>query len=251
MLNRTTLTDYMESFFGYGRWGAPIWFIGIEEAGGRSESEIEQRLAVWSSRGKNELEDAPAFYPASGNQGWHGECGFIQATWKQLIRLMLLARGKRDDDRDILDYQRSQLGTTTGDTCMVELLPLPSPDTASWNYGAWSDIPHLNTRQSYHAEMFFPRAAALEKRCISYRPSVVIFYGLKLADGTSLLPIWSRIAGGWFDQAIKQKKILLTRRSEHTTFFVTRHPVSESREYFEEIGSFLREEHGAQFLRKL
>jgi hypothetical protein len=241
----------MGSFFGYGRWSAPIWFIGIEEAGGRSELELEKRLAVWSALGENELEDAPTFYPASGNQGWHGERGSIQATWKQLIRMLLLARGGSDDDRDILDYQRLHLGAATGDTCVVELLPLPSPDTTTWNYGIWSDIPHLNTRQSYLAEIFVPRAAALKKRCIFYRPSVVIFYGLELADGTSLLPAWSRIAGGWFDQAIERKKILLTRRNEHTTFFVTRHPVSESQEYFQEISSFLREEHGAQFLREL
>jgi hypothetical protein len=32
---------------------------------------------------------------------------------------------------------------------------------------------------------------------------------------------------------------------------VTRHPVSENREYFQEIGSFLRDEHGEQFLSKL
>ena len=250
MLNRTTLAGYMESFFGYGRWSAPIWFIGIEEAGGRNEREMEQRLAVWSSRGNNELEDAPTFYPESGNQGWHGECSSIQATWKQLIRMLLLARSERDDDRDILDYQRLYFGTATGDTCMAELLPLPSPDTAIWNYGDWSDIPQLKTPQTYHAEMFVPRSAVLKKRCISYLPSVVIFYGLELADGTSLLPVCSRIAGGWFDQAIERKRILLTRRNEHTSFIVTRHPVSESREYFQEIGSFLRQEHGAQFHRK-
>jgi hypothetical protein len=50
-----------------------------------------------------------------------------------------------------------------------------------------------------------------------------------LADGTSLLPFWSRIAGGWFDQAIDRKKILLWRRNEYIAFVVTRHPVNENR----------------------
>jgi hypothetical protein len=70
----------MESFFGYGRWSAPIWFIGIEEAGGKTEREIQQRLTVWASRGHRELEDAPTFYPTSGNHAWHGEHACSQAT---------------------------------------------------------------------------------------------------------------------------------------------------------------------------
>ena len=136
----------MESFFGYGRWSAPIWFIGIEEAGGRTEREIEQRLRVWASRGRKELEDATTFYAESGNTAWHGEHAAMQATWKQLIRILLLARGKADDDDAILAYQRTQLGLSTGHTCLAELLPLPSPDTATWNYGNWSDLPRLSSR---------------------------------------------------------------------------------------------------------
>jgi hypothetical protein len=46
MLNQTVLKDFMKSFFGYGRWSAPIWLIGIEEAGGKTEREIEKRLNV-------------------------------------------------------------------------------------------------------------------------------------------------------------------------------------------------------------
>ena len=247
MLKSATLNKYVESFFGYGRWSAPVWFIGIEEAGGKAKQEIEQRLAVWASRGHQELEDAPTFYPASGNQAWHGERAVTQATWKQLIRLLLLARGRSDDDDAVLDYQRTQLGSSTGETCLAELLPLPSPSTATWNYDLWSDLPRLGSRRSYHAGMLGPRSDALKLRCARYRPSVVILYGLEMADGTKLLPLWSHIAGGRFDQAIERKKILLWRRNENTSFFVTRHPVSESQDYFREIGEFLNEHHSTRF----
>ena len=247
MLNSSALNTYLESFYGYGRWSAPIWFIGIEEAGGKAEREIEERLAVWASRGHQELEDAPTFYPASGNHAWHGESATPQATWKQLIRMLLLARGKCDDDKATLDYQRTQLGSSSGDTCLAELLPLPSPGTATWNYNRWSDLPRLTSRQSYHAAMPGTRAETLKDRCSLYRPAVIIFYGLEMADGTKLLPIWARIAGGWFDQAIERKRILLCRRNEHTMFFVTRHPVSESQDYFGEIGAFLRDNYSPQF----
>ena len=248
MLSPSALLKYLESFFGYGRWDAPIWFIGIEEAGGRSERELEQRLAVWAERGHKELEDAPTFYPASGNSSWHGEGAHIQATWKQLIRLLLLARGACADDKAILACQSTQLGSFAGDTSLTELLPLPSPDTATWNYGRWSELDRLRSRQAYLAGTLNQRADVLKQRCRSNQPKAVIFYGLELADGTSLLPFWSWIAGGWFDQAIERKKILLSRRNSKTTFFVTRHPVSESQEYFGEIGAFLRDKCGTLFL---
>lgn len=250
MLNPSALNNYMASFYGYGQWSASVWFIGIEEAGGTAEHEIQQRLGVWESRGQKELEDAPSFYPASGNYAWHGEHATSQATWKQLIRMLLLARGECDDHKAALDYQRTQLGSSAGDNCMAELLPLPSPNTATWNYNYWSSLPRLVSRHSYHAEMLGPRANALKQRCVSYRPPVVIFYGLEMADGTKLLPIWSRIAGGWFDQAIEGKKTLLFRRNEHTLFFVTRHPVSESHDYFHQIGTFFRDKHSTQFLHR-
>ena len=53
MLNPSILNNYLESFFGYGRWSAPVWFIGIEEAGGKAKLEIEQRLAndPWTRSG--------------------------------------------------------------------------------------------------------------------------------------------------------------------------------------------------------
>ncbi len=248
MLKSTAFNKYLEVFFGYGRWSAPIWFVGIEEAGGRTERELEQRLAVWAARGRKELEDAPACYPVSGHRGWHGEDAKIQPTRKQLIRLLLLARGECADDKAILAYQSAQLGSFAGDTCLTELLPLPSPDTATWNYGRWSDLEQLRSRQSYMARMLAPRAAVLKRRCADYQPSVVIFYGLELPDGTSLLPFWSRIAGGWFDQAIERKKILLFRQNHKTFFFATRHPACESRDYFSEIGAFLRDKYRSSFV---
>jgi hypothetical protein len=169
---------------------------------------------------------------------------------EQLIRSLLLARGECADNNAILDYQRTRLGSFSGDTCLAELLPLPSPDTATWNYNRWSDLPCLNSRQSYHAGLLRARADRLNERCALHRPPVVIFYGLEMADGTKLLPTWTRIAGGWFDQAIEGKKTLLWRPSEHTAFFVTRHPASESHEYFKEIGAHLCDNHSTRFRDK-
>jgi hypothetical protein len=223
--------------------------LGSRKRGGGWSPKLKKRLDIWTSRAQKELEDAPTFYPAAGNYAWHGESATSQATWKKLICMLLLARGERDDDKSILNYQRTQLGSVSGDTCLADLLPLPSPDTATWNYNRWSDSPELSSRHAYLAHVLNPRVDALKRRCASCRPLVVIFYGLQLADGTKLLPLWSRIAGGWFDQAFEGRKILLCRRNLHTDFFVTRHPVSEGDAYFREIGCFLRDHHSTQLLR--
>jgi len=63
---------YCKQFFGYGRWDAPVWFVGLEEAGAGTQEELQARLSAWDQRGRRELEDAPAFYPACGQPQWHG-----------------------------------------------------------------------------------------------------------------------------------------------------------------------------------
>src|SRR5580698_6302946 len=189
MLNPSVLKNYVATFFGYGQWNAPIWFVGIEEAGGMTERELEQRLAVWASRGKNELEDAPTFYPASGNHSWHGEHATGQATWKQLIRLLLVASGECDDNKAVTDYQRTKLGSSTNDTCLAELLPLPSPDTATWYYREWSELPWLQTRTAFEQKILCQRIWLLRQRIDRHHPRAVIFYG----DGQ--LKHWCQIMG--------------------------------------------------------
>jgi len=236
MLNPSLLNNYIGSFFGYGRWSAPIWFVGIEEAGGRTECELEQRLAVWTSRGKKELEDAPTFYPQSGNHFWHGQEADLQETWKQLIRMLLVARGKTDNDDAILDNQRSHWGRADGRECLAELLPLPSPSSTTWNYRRWSDLPWLQTRLDYQNYVTLKRASFLQQQIEQHKPQVVIFYS------STWHRLWGLIARGVWGQAIPGK--LMGLDCEVTSFYVTRHPRAESDEYFREIGLYLRRKHG-------
>ena len=97
---------YCKQFFGYGRWDAPVWFVGLEEAGAGTPAELHARLTAWDQRGRRELEDAPAFYPACGQAQWHGPNAALQPTWRQLIRILLLARGEPVNDAALLEYQK-------------------------------------------------------------------------------------------------------------------------------------------------
>ncbi|MBC8135293.1 MAG: hypothetical protein H8F28_05315 [Fibrella sp.] len=43
-LNNDQTQEFCNGFFAYGNPSDPFWFIGIEEGGGKSESEIAARL---------------------------------------------------------------------------------------------------------------------------------------------------------------------------------------------------------------
>ena len=237
MLDDAILNSYCQTFAGYGQWLAPVWFVGIEEAGGKTESEIRQRLDVWVSRGSRELEDATAFYPESGNSRWHGSDATAQPTWKQLIRMLLLAQGKATTPNAILDYQRNLLGKFGGETCLVELFPLPAPSLQDWLYAPWSRLPWLESRIAYEKEVLSGRINLLRQRIDRFQPSVVVFYG----DGQ--LRHWQRIIGaGTYRRPIPGK--LIGHQRDGLQFFVTKHPACPGflpsvDDCFDEVGRFL------------
>jgi hypothetical protein len=39
-LNNATLTDYCAATAGCGQWFLPVWFVGIEEASGKSKEAV-------------------------------------------------------------------------------------------------------------------------------------------------------------------------------------------------------------------
>ncbi|SRR5260221_4875863 len=126
------LQTYTNQFFGFGRWDAPVWFVGIEEAGNPTPEQLNHRLSVWDQRGRRSLEDAPTFYPAVGQVYWHGDHAHLQRTWRQLIRMLLLARGERDTEVALLACQQNLFGTFSGSVCLTELSPMPAPSHRRW-----------------------------------------------------------------------------------------------------------------------
>jgi hypothetical protein len=245
MLNNAMLTDYCATFAGYGQWRAPIWFIGIEEAGGQTEAAVASHLNTWHQRKRKDLESAPEFYPASGKAAWHDGNAIPQPTWAQLIRMLLLSQGTLDSPRAILDYQRNRLGSTEGETCLLELFPLPSPNLATWNYADWSESPWLKCRQTYEQHVINQRISLLRQRIDAWRPRVVIFYG----DGQ--LKHWRQIMGaGTYTRPIRDKVIAHAR--DNISLFVTKHPTDpnlspQRDDYFREMGHFFHDNYGDRF----
>ena len=66
MLDRGILRRFVHEFYGYGAHKAPIWFVGMEEGGGRKFEQVAGRLNAWQKRGCMELEDLADYHREFG-----------------------------------------------------------------------------------------------------------------------------------------------------------------------------------------
>ena len=237
------LTTYMNNFFGYGNLHGKVWFVGMEEGGGHSQNEIEARLNIWESVKKDNVEvvDLKEFHLrllhelASDKQSqedvrnwkkWFGLEKTIasQSTWRGLIRLFL---GLTSDTRreipldSIKDFQVEHFGQTDSDTCLLELLPLPSPHVADWFYPQWVDLQtldYLSSRQKYKEKLQNIRIERIKKLIEEYKPEYVIFYSRTYKD------IWHNIIGSRTPMKEDDKFSFCTKAQ--TTFVIMPHPIS-------------------------
>jgi len=223
------LDEFARTFYGYGNFGARVWFVGMEEGGGNSFGEVARRLQAWAERGKQELEDVAEYHAALGITALFDPQPKLQRTWGKLIRILLASRHSTPTIEQVRQYQGQLLGRRTGETCLLELLPLPSPSTANWLYGQHSRLPYLVDRAAYRRVCLPPRIAHLKRRLQEHRPPVVIFYSRSYQEH------WEAIAEV---NLTAQSDELFVGRSATSLFLVTKHPATKgvSNEYFHHIG---------------
>ncbi len=233
MLNDQLLEDFISSFYGYGTYQAPYWFIGMEEGGGNTIAEISKRLEVWDKRGRKELEDVAQYSREIGVTHFFGDRARLQTTWNKLIRVVLTAKNLKFDTETVREYQKSSLGTTDGDTCLLELFPLPSPSTSMWQYGENSKLSYLLNRETYREHVVSSRITHLQNRIKSYQPTAVIFYGLQYQS------YWEEIVGIKFQAKFAESVSWET--NGRTLFVVAKHPAAKgvTNEYFHLIGKLI------------
>jgi hypothetical protein len=226
------LNDFISTFYGYGNARGQYWFIGMEEGGGDTLEEIEQRVLLWEQRGQHELEDIKAYHLALGISRYFTEPTKSQSTWRQLIRIILSAPNKALSLDTIKQYQREAFGQWAGESCLIELLPLPSPSTTQWLYKAWS-LPELQSRESYRATQAPLRAASIREKIAYHKPPYVVFYSVQYK------PWWDLIANVPFTK----HQSFLTAIGDHTRYVIAPHPVSPgvTNADYEAIGQWLQE----------
>lgn len=174
------LQDFMIEFVGYGNFDAPIWFIGMEEGGGNSLEEIQARLTAWDQRGRRHAEDLHDFCKATGHPAllpYSTISAPYNRTWCGLIKDLHKRQGI--PLASAVEYQRTRWLTKGEGNCMLNLMPLPSPNIATWHYSEWSDLPELQSRKAYLKAMVPKRIARLRSVIASFDPQLVVCVGTR------------------------------------------------------------------------
>jgi hypothetical protein len=229
-LDSKSVESFIRGFYGYGSWSAPVWFVGMEEGGGSSIDEIRLRINAWIERGRNDLEDLSDYHQAIGITRHIGERAVLQPTWAKLIHLVLGMTGEPATPEIVRRYQVESLGRQRGTTCLIELLPLPSPGISDWLYGAATTLPYLANRDTYRRHVVGLRIAAIRGRIDEHRPLAVVCVGRTYEE------YWRQIAGVTFHDVENAKYATVVR--DGTLFVSVRHPVAPgtSNTYFRSVG---------------
>ena len=236
-LDDALLENYMDGFYGYGNLAGPYWFVGMEEGGGDTLEEIQRRLAAWQERGQKVTEDLVDYHAAIGVTRYFGPQPKFQSTWSKLVRVLHILEDKPVVTDALRQTQGAEFGRSDGSSCLLELLPLPSPSTNHWLYGEHSRLAHIQNRETYRQTVMPKRVARLSAMIQRHRPRSVLFYGLGYRDH------WQSISGQTFDELRIGKFTTLIGSNKHTLFVVAPHPTSTgiTNAYFNAVGELMRE----------
>lgn len=237
MLDDASLSAYASTFYGFGSYTAPYWFVGMEEGGGGDFNELKQRFVSWESRGRKELEDLREYLALIGYVKWFGEGAKLQKTWSQYIRLMLAAEGEEITIDAVRAFQSKVFGKK-GESCLIELLPLPSRSVGDWQYPQWSHLPQLQSRKAYFSYYARSRAEHIRSRMLEHSPKAVVFAGMT----PSYVDWWRVITGDPLKLQVIAGKTFYTGVVGRTQCLMMMHPAARgvTHEYFERLGKLLR-----------
>lgn len=226
------LTCYMDSFWGYGNPNANYWFVGMEEGGGNSFEEVNRKIQLWNERGRLSIDD---IYECHMEGKWFGENAKLQTTWNKLIRILLSAKGEIPDTEMVRQYQATSLGRKNSESCLIELLPLPSPSIDDWIYSEHSANPILENRKIYKEILSPKRCEKLQSLISQHKPQNLILYG------SGYLDLWQKTVNTVLTPHYIDKKKAYFGKLSQTSIAVCQHPVATgvSSNYFHEVGKIL------------
>jgi hypothetical protein len=151
--------------FGYGRWVAPIWFIGPEQGGEDNCKRAEVFLKLQSEG----LCDCKAFHDAIGVHQWHGLHGIKakpQHTWKRLLIFLSSLCGYKSDNDTLLAYQKQRWGGRESHTCVIEIDGLSAKSLGK------KDSDHKKLISEYRVS----RTKTIRSNLLRYKPRIVVMY---------------------------------------------------------------------------
>lgn len=173
------LIEYSKQYRTQGNRDGKFWFLGIEEGGGGSIAEVDAMLAKWDRQGKPDQSVLRDPNNPSLNDGWFGtkerpDWGPIQTTWGAQIRVLLSMQGLPCGTEDVRQYQMNAFGLEKGETCLMEMLPLPNPGVGNWIYSDLTDDPNFSSREVFTKYVLNSRISRFLELVELHSPTAVI-----------------------------------------------------------------------------
>jgi hypothetical protein len=193
-LEADNLKHWIDHFYGYGSWDAPIWFVSHEDGGGDLPEDVAEKLdhfrKVHPLVAGPTLCDIRALYKhatlrINGPKAdiysnlfdyRFGNNGLLNGVWKNLIAFAHEYKGEQL--HDILTYQRTTFARSN--EALIKLYPLPAPHNHAWYY-SWLDMPQfpfLKSRELYEDHLFPLRMKVIVGNIIQHKPGLVLMYGM-------------------------------------------------------------------------
>ncbi len=232
------LGQYIETFVGYGRLQAPLWFLGMEEGGGQDVAELSRRLSAWDARGRQACEDLAGFHRAiEVTKYFSADRPVLQPTWCALMKVLQAWRGGTSEAATLRVIQAAEWGAHDGPAALLELLPLPAPSIGSWPYRELADrMPYLRDRASYVGHVLPGRVHRFSQLVTQYQPAAVVCYGLGYIEH------WKAVFAVPLTEITIAERRCFGGRLGRTRVLVVPHPArANATKLWEAIGLQLRE----------
>ncbi|WP_420318960.1 hypothetical protein [Ekhidna sp.] len=199
LISEAALSHWIENFYGYGSWEAPIWFINHEEPSGDMPEEVADKLNYFiethAEVNSPTLCDPRALYKQvrftpqrsradifSNLYDYRfGPNAVQRGEWKGIISLVHGYNNQPISDAETcLEYQCNSLATGVNNEALLRLYPLPAHSHA-WYY-SWlnlKDMDFLKSRTAYQEHVYEVRMQAILEQIRIYHPKLVIMYDMK------------------------------------------------------------------------
>lgn len=230
------LDAFMRRFAGYGSESADLWFVGLEEGGGRTIEELVARVSAWSEQGRRPLEDLADYHRAIGQATYFDPPYPLQRTWAPLCRVRQAWLDRSADVAALKNVQAQELGRSTGRTNLVELMPLPATSLSHWPYTSLvAEHPALRDRDTYRRTYTPLREVLLRDLIQAGGSGAVVFYGQRPAS-------WSAIAGRPLREIVIGDRSCYAAASQGRYFVAVPHPMARglTSAFWMSVGSHLR-----------
>ncbi len=198
LISESALGHWIENFYGYGNWEAPIWFVNHEEPSGDMPEEVADKLNYFIENypgdGGPTLCDLRALFKSvrythqrSRSDDFDtlhdyrfGHQAVQRREWQGIISLV---HGFNDlpvgNAETSLHYQVHSLASGENNEALLRLYPLPAHSHA-WYY-SWlglKNMDFLKSRAAYQEHVYQTRMGTILEKMRIHQPKLVVMHDM-------------------------------------------------------------------------